>query len=434
MAEKYFLKLGSKSMGPFSIEQLESLRERGRLQSDTRVSVDRKNWQPASTLTQLFPGSARQDRVEIPAEQDSAAPQSAAQDDKWFYSQGNEEHGPVTWEKLSRLAKSGEIAPDDMVWTEGYDDWKTVNSVDGLLSDAGSPAMKRVKQSKTYQNYQRIASSRFWDGVLGFVRTQISAQDLENACRTLLQIGNYSVMVAMVAGPAFLLVQGIKVDSIRVGLMSVALFFGLAVLKYIAQRMSVAAHEVVSASQSRLSSPAFCDSIAVALLFFAIGSACSFTFLGIQQTDISGTILYIIIGAQFLITFGYAGCTALHPNWINVNCSSPVTAGEEGIGVISVLLKIWLRFAPINYGVGAIFGALGYVVALILILAGGKWLLLGYTCGYFSTVWLITVCLIPAVAYLLMVIFSIGLDLVQSVMLIPEKLDAMAANRDSTVD
>ena len=42
----------------------------------------------------------------------------------WYWREGNEQHGPVTWEKLRSLAESGKVSPSDWVMREGWPDWK----------------------------------------------------------------------------------------------------------------------------------------------------------------------------------------------------------------------------------------------------------------------------------------------------------------------
>ena len=42
----------------------------------------------------------------------------------WYWREGNEQHGPVTWEKLQSLAESGKVSPSDWVMREGWPDWK----------------------------------------------------------------------------------------------------------------------------------------------------------------------------------------------------------------------------------------------------------------------------------------------------------------------
>lgn len=422
-------------MGPFSLEQLESLRDRGRLLPDHELSRDRKKWTAASRVSHLFPGldGAADSVTPTP---DGATDAGQGDGNNWYYAQGNEEIGPVAFAELQRLAASGRLDANDQVWRVDYADWVAAGTVTGLTFGQSNGMQTRGQAigSAAVRNYQRVASTGFWDSILRTVRQQITTDDLEKACLALLQMGGYALMVSMLAGPGFLLVQAIKLDSIELGLLSLGAFFGLAVLKYVAQRMSMAAHEVVSASPNRLSSTAFPDSIAVTLLFLAVLMAGLFTLWGIQQERGSQTVAYIVIGGQLLITLGYAACTALHPDWLNIDCSKRVKAGEEGIGIISLLLKIWLRFVPINFGIGAIIGTVGLTLSIILLIVGGEWTLeaIGYAAQ--SGGLLLIVGLMPAVAYLVMVMWSIVLDLVQSVLILPEKLDQLRPSEPVQLD
>jgi len=47
---------------------------------------------------------------------------------KYFYSNGQEKEGPVTFEEL----KQKDIQPKTLIWHEGLDDWKEADSVDEL--------------------------------------------------------------------------------------------------------------------------------------------------------------------------------------------------------------------------------------------------------------------------------------------------------------
>lgn len=422
-------------MGPFSLEQLESLRDRGRLLPDHELSRDRKKWTAAARVSQLFPGQDGNATAVAPTT-DGTLDDGQSEEINWYYAQGTEEIGPVAFVVLQRLAASGQLGADDLVWRTDYADWVTARTVAGLSFEQtnGMQARGQAIGSAAVRNYQRVASTGFWDSILRSVRQQITAEDLEKACLSLLRIGGYALMVSMLAGPGFLLVQAIKLDSIELGLLSLGAFFGLAVLKYVAQRMSLAAHEVVSASPNRLSSTAFPDSLAVTLLFLAILLAGLFTLWGIQQERGSQTVAYIVIGGQLLITLGYAACTALHTDWLNIDCSQRVKAGEEGIGIISLMLKIWLRFVPINFGIGAIIGTVGLTISIILLIVGGERTFEALEYAFKSGVLLLVVGLMPVLAYLMMTLWSILLDLVQSVLILPEKLDQLRPSEPVQVD
>lgn len=53
--------------------------------------------------------------------------------DGWFYaSVGGTSMGPVTWENLVERARTGQLAPHDLVWTAGMAQWTQAGSVQGL--------------------------------------------------------------------------------------------------------------------------------------------------------------------------------------------------------------------------------------------------------------------------------------------------------------
>jgi hypothetical protein len=66
----------------------------------------------------------------------------------WYYSQNNQQQGPVTRERLQELVNSGEVKPFDLVWNDTMTDWVPLGSLSEfvpppaaeapILSSAGS--------------------------------------------------------------------------------------------------------------------------------------------------------------------------------------------------------------------------------------------------------------------------------------------------------
>ena len=56
--------------------------------------------------------------------------------DEWYWSKrgSDERNGPISGEKLRELAEEGDLEPDDLVWTQGMDDWEEAGSVEKLES------------------------------------------------------------------------------------------------------------------------------------------------------------------------------------------------------------------------------------------------------------------------------------------------------------
>lgn len=52
---------------------------------------------------------------------------------EWLYSTGDEhQQGPVSTRELNRLAESGTLRPDDLIWKEGMAEWVPANRLKGL--------------------------------------------------------------------------------------------------------------------------------------------------------------------------------------------------------------------------------------------------------------------------------------------------------------
>lgn len=51
----------------------------------------------------------------------------------WYYSKGDQRHGPITGEQLKKLAMAGELQDSDLVWREGMAQWVEAQKIKGLF-------------------------------------------------------------------------------------------------------------------------------------------------------------------------------------------------------------------------------------------------------------------------------------------------------------
>lgn len=54
---------------------------------------------------------------------------------EWYYLKEDQQIGPLTGQELKRLARGGDLQPDDLVWKEGMQDWTEARQVSGLFSN-----------------------------------------------------------------------------------------------------------------------------------------------------------------------------------------------------------------------------------------------------------------------------------------------------------
>lgn len=70
---------------------------------------------------------------------------------EWYYACGGQQSGPVTFEQLGELARSGGLdATKDLVWTSSMKDWTSAGQVPGLFVVPTHPGMPAADPSNPY--------------------------------------------------------------------------------------------------------------------------------------------------------------------------------------------------------------------------------------------------------------------------------------------
>jgi hypothetical protein len=146
--QQYYIRSRGRVQGPYTPSRLKELAKRGKFGKYHHISVDRVNWERASAHPELFPDvgppkmrnpSPRGMDLADPAagnatdESDSDLlvddPASAA-DQEWYYSQRGEQiNEPVSRQQLEQLIASGQLTPDEFVWTSGMPYWDAAATV-----------------------------------------------------------------------------------------------------------------------------------------------------------------------------------------------------------------------------------------------------------------------------------------------------------------
>lgn len=129
----YFLKTNTKVLGPFRLHQLRSLHQRGQLRSEYHVSLDRRQWQPVDELLARAVDA-------VPTETTSAR----LPEEEWYYwSDGVEQFGPFSKPALLAQLDEGKLSIDDLVWTEGFDEWVPAGEAFAELLGRRPPPLRR---------------------------------------------------------------------------------------------------------------------------------------------------------------------------------------------------------------------------------------------------------------------------------------------------
>lgn len=77
----------------------------------------------------------------------------------WYYRKNGHQLGPLEAADLKRLADTGVVAPDDMVWRQGAKQWTRASSVKGLFASPSNDVVVSTPQSPTSASKSGRAAS-----------------------------------------------------------------------------------------------------------------------------------------------------------------------------------------------------------------------------------------------------------------------------------
>lgn len=132
----WYVRFRGQVQGPYSVAQLRQQLERGRFSRQHEVSDDGATWRRATDIPELFASRVRKkqrsDLMQLDEPELVAAPLPTGARPTWYYSIGDERHGPSTLLELRRLVTDGQLVANDLVWNNGFDDWVPLIDVPDL--------------------------------------------------------------------------------------------------------------------------------------------------------------------------------------------------------------------------------------------------------------------------------------------------------------
>ena len=78
----------------------------------------------------------------------------------WYYAKDGKKHGPVSSSELKKLAASGKLDPEDLVWTDGMKDWTAARDVPGLVLFVVTEEPPVVDQVPQFDSRNRAPARR----------------------------------------------------------------------------------------------------------------------------------------------------------------------------------------------------------------------------------------------------------------------------------
>ena len=369
---------------------------------------------------------------------------------EWFYAKGDKHSGPVNQAELKRMAATGELSPDNLIWREGMAEWTLARNVRGLFKEdpntpehanaggaAGQnptsppklidPVAMPAASATPRTAFSTVApqvreapqpSQHVFDLFLEFVRIQFPAAFIESTGKLFVTAGKYGLYAAMgliVLVSILMMLKDSPFPAEFVSKEAVSLLM-LVVLQYVASRFCESLDRLNRSAVANVSSTAFLDCFAL----FSMASGVAL---------LIGSLIIAIPGRWYeLIFFGlanfvicqYLAFIALNPGTINIRIVPESRASEEALGLISFLAKALVRLVPVIFGSIAVIGSLVLLYAAVAIFTSAGPELAGPTARNATQCLIYTACL-PFIAYVAFLLISLLLDLCRAILSLPGK-------------
>lgn len=267
-------------------------------------------------------------------------------------------------------------------------------------------------------DYESFVLIRIIDNLLGGLKGLLSPALVHTSCSMLARLGMWAVLLFAAITLVTSIVIAAQTDSFSAmlgGLLSAVVVLGLL---YTAGKFCNAGQRVIEGTETRLSSRAFLDSVALLSIALAVGSI----IYGINLATDSRTLHPLGIGIGVGAWWFFLAAVAFHPRLANCTVESGASAGQECIGIIAFLIKAMLRLVPIVFGVAAITGTVLYVIAFIRYIAADEFERFPIFAELLAINGFInTAAALPLVIYLLSLLVLLLIDVIKSILSISVK-------------
>jgi hypothetical protein len=352
----------------------------------------------------------------------------------WYYENGGKRHGPVAPAALKQLADAGQIRPETLIWRQGMPQWAQAKAVKGLFNGnataaapaaAPSPAPAPRTTPRWRPSFQFEASDWHLFDVPIALAKRYCPSDLP---ATISGIAGKTGIYSLYAAAALVLLGGVVV-AIRGGMVrslaiAALVSFLVLVAQYVAQRLLGACDVAIQSNKSVLSSLAIPH---CAFIVSAASALCGALSLWWAAAE-TGEIKFLLGGVAVLVVGAFAAIVAIQPSGVSVDVNPDCRVGEEAVGVLTFLLKVFLRCAPIAFAAAVGFATFDTASVVLDVLRARQDGMVLFTRVTNAIGYLFAAASIPLAAYMAMLVYYLTLDVISAIVSLPGKLDVLATN------
>lgn len=350
----------------------------------------------------------------------------------WYYENGGSRHGPFSPGVLKQRADSGQVGPDTLVWRQGMAQWVQAKAVKGLFPNGAAaapvptpvpaPVIANTPAGRLPVSFN-VGDWHPLDAVVTVARQACPNDLAATISKVAGQVGILALYLAAVLVPIGGALFSIKAQAIAPLILSLAAGLGVFVVQYVAQRLLRACDTAILANKSTLSSLAIPDCLFVLIVAGTTGGTLGLMWVAIKE----GEVRSFIAGLAVLAVGAFSALVAIQPSGVSVEVDSECRVGEEAVGVLTFLMKVFLRCAPIAFAAAVTFSTFNAASFLIEIIRSDQEMITFMAMRAFTSLTtLFAAAAIPLYAYLIMLLYYLTLDVISAIVSIPGKLDRLS--------
>jgi len=276
--------------------------------------------------------------------------------------------------------------------------------------------MAQAKKSEGKELTFHLFAVNLLEKIVGFFRGLLTTSFFEFCVKWVTRFGHFAIIVAAGLGFISSLILAVKNNSFIAFVFGIVWVLVIFVAQYTAIKFLDAGETLIQNNPTQMSSKAFLDCIGVLSMFGGVAMLIMRLVNWVNFQD------FLIHGLGMFIFLEFLALLAFNHDVITIKVVKGNSAGQEAIGIVTFFIKSFMKLIPIFFGVLIVVGAILMLIALISLF--GKYPSMEKMVEPATLV--LIAALLPFIAYIFFALFYLCIDVIRSILSIPEKLDKLA--------
>ncbi len=262
----------------------------------------------------------------------------------------------------------------------------------------------------------------FLSNVFSSLKKILNLNLFENLRVWLIMLGDYGMYLAAVLVIIIGMISSIRLESFTSFLYSLGFAVAFLIVQYISTKFNDINERLIANNETYMTSTGFTDAVAI----FSIIAGIVYFFVNLYIAIKLPKFLPFLKGLGIFIVFALISLVSFNPKLISVKSVKNNSAGEEAIGILGFFIKLAIKLVPFIYGAGIIFVNIMLIIHSIDIFGSKFEMLAGWRNVFTDMGTVLVFGILPFIAYIYFVFNFLFIDIIKSILLIPEKLDKLS--------